>query len=162
MRFFLLVKICRQQNTVSSGQIYAGLRAPQTPRARLAAWTASQNCVLLFQPAAFIPASAGQKSQTSRHLFYMANLSLLSANIITFFCPIHADKTANQSAKITAKNNKKRKPKLPYKKMLLQGLINCSYITCCNFCLFVCINYIQRPVHKLIHFGRIFLSAKTY
>ena len=56
MRFFLLVKIFRQQNTVSSEQIYAGLRAPQTPRARLAAWTASQNYVLLFQPVAFIQA----------------------------------------------------------------------------------------------------------
>lgn len=56
MRFFLLAKICRQQNTASSGQIYAGLRAPQTPRARLAAWIASQNYVLLFQPVAFIQA----------------------------------------------------------------------------------------------------------
>lgn len=96
-------------------------------------------------------------------IFFTWQISVFCQPIsLRFFCPIHADKTANQSAKITAKNNKKRKPQLPYKKMLLQGLINCSYITCCNFCLFVCINYIQRPVHKLIHFGRIFLSAKTY
>ena len=99
MRFFLLAKICRQQNTASSGQIYAGLRAPQTPRARLAAWIASQNYVLLFQPAAFIPASAGQHSQTSRHLFYIANLSLPAANII----PSFANPCRNQSAKIAAK-----------------------------------------------------------
>lgn len=103
MRFFLLAKICRQQNTASSGQIYAGLRAPQTPRARLAAWTASQNCVLLFQSAAFIPASAGQKSQTSRHLFYKVNLSLPAVNIIPFFV-----NPCRQNSKPICKNSSKK------------------------------------------------------
>lgn len=103
MRFFLLAKICRQQNTASSGQIHAGLRAPQTPRARFAAWTASQNCVLLFQPVAFIPASAGQYSQTSRHLFYRANLSLPVANIITSFA-----NPCRQNSKPIRKNSSKK------------------------------------------------------
>jgi len=102
--FFLLVKICRQQNTVSSGQIYAGLRAPQTPRARLAAWAASQNYVLLFQPAAFIPASAGQYSQTAVIFFYRASLSLPVANIITSLA-----NPCRHNSKSIRKNNSKKK-----------------------------------------------------
>lgn len=133
MRFFLLAKICRQQNTASSGQIYAGLRAPQTPRARLAAWIASQNYVLLFQPAAFIPASAGQHSQTSRHLFYIANLSLPAANII----PSFANPCRNQSAKITAKESIKKGSRSFLRKMLLHGFVDCCNVTCGNFGLFV-------------------------
>lgn len=100
MRFFLLAKICRQQNTAYK---HAGLRAQQTPRARLAAWTASQNCVLLFQPAAFIPASAGQHSQTRRHLFYRANLSLSVANIIPSFA-----NPCRQNSKPICKNSSKK------------------------------------------------------
>lgn len=99
----MLVKICRQQNTVSSGQIYAGLRAPQTPRARLAAWAASQNYVLLFQPAAFIPASAGQYSQTAVIFFYRANLSLPVANIITSLA-----NPCRHNSKSIRKNNSKK------------------------------------------------------
>ena len=106
MRFFLLAKICRQQNTASSGQIYAGLRAPQTPRARLAAWAASQNYVLLFQPAAFIPASAGQYSQTAVIFFYRANLSLPVANIITFLA-----NPCRHNSKSIRKNNSKKSNK---------------------------------------------------
>ena len=78
LRFFLLAKICQQQNTASSGQIYAGLRTPQTPRARLAAWDASQNYVLLFQPVAFIPASAGSK--LSLYIFSYRAYSILSVS----------------------------------------------------------------------------------
>lgn len=82
MRFFLLAKICRQQNTASSGQIYAGLRAPQTPRARLAAWTASQNYVLLFFQQMFadtlLPASAGSK--LSLYIFPYRAYNILSVS----------------------------------------------------------------------------------
>ena len=93
--------ICsRQQNATGACRVS---RPANTP-ARLAAWIASQNYVLLFQPAAFIPASAGQHSQTSRHLFYIANLSLPAANII----PSFANPCRNQSAKITAKESIKK------------------------------------------------------
>lgn len=50
MRFFFGKNLPAAKHGWQRANIYAGLRAPQTPRARLAAWTASQNCVLLFQP----------------------------------------------------------------------------------------------------------------
>ena len=96
---FLLAKICRQQNTADK---HAGLRAQQTSRARLAVWTASQNYVLLFQPVAFIPASAGQKSQTRRHLF-TEPISAFRQPTSFYLSPIPVGKAANQSAKIAAK-----------------------------------------------------------
>ena len=126
----MLVKICRQQNTVSSGQIYAGLRAPQTPRARLAAWAASQNYVLLFQPAAFIPASAGQYSQTAVIFFYRANLSLPTFSNIHFY----KSSTLKPLSCSPATSHKKTEPSAQffplYISSIFPGLYNPQFSSC--------------------------------
>lgn len=160
MRFFLLAKIYWQQNTAGKhppANIYAGLRAPQTLCARLVAWTASQNCVLLFsQQPSFRRQPAN--NLTSAVIFFTEQISAFRQPTSFYFSPIPAGKIANQSAKTTTKKGSRSF----LRKMLLHGFVDCCNIACGNFGLLVGIYHIQRPVQQLVHLGRIFLSTKTY